>query len=341
MDKYFTKVDVEDTGWRISYKDKIMMLGSCFSENIGEKFQQLKFQVDINPFGVIYNPLSIAKSIRRLLAGKDYTTEDLFEHQGIWGSFDHHSRFSSTSADQTLEKINGRLGLSRDFLKEAGYLILTFGTAWAYELKQTGEVVSNCHKLPESGFKRFRLTPGEITDVYRELLSSLWIFNPGLKVIFTVSPIRHRKDGANGNQLSKAVLLLAADRLVTGYGKEHCAYFPSYEIVMDELRDYRFYNPDMIHLNEQAVNHIWDRFSPVLIGENSLALSNSIRKIMRAKEHRPFHPDSEHYKNFLLDNLNEIIDMAGRFPELNLQEEKHFFEHELQKYHQKSLKNRT
>ena len=333
MDKYFTQVKIGDIGWRISYKDKLVMMGSCFSENIGGKLQQLKFQVDLNPFGVIYNPLSVAKSLRRLLADKPYTREDLFEHQGIWGSFDHHSRFSATSAEDALSKMNERLRLSRSFLKEAGYLFITFGTAWVYERKATGEVVSNCHKFPSDDFKRFRLTSGEIVDVYRDLLQALWVFNPGLKIIFTVSPIRHWKEGATGNQLSKAVLLLAADRLITGFGEELCVYFPSYEIVMDELRDYRFYAPDLLHLNQVAVDHIWEKFSRSILAEDSLRLSKSIMKIIRATEHRAFNPGSESYKYFLLNSLNEVNELTISFPYLNLEEEKSFFQQELQEYH--------
>ncbi len=333
MDKYFTQVKIDDPGWRITYKDKLMMMGSCFAENIGERFQQLKFQVDLNPFGIIYNPLSVDRSLRRLLSEKPYTKEDLFELQGIWGSFDHHSRFSATSAEEALEKMNSRLEQSRVFLRDAGYLFITFGTAWIYELKATGQIVSNCHKFPESDFKRFRLTAGEIVDVYRNLLSALWIFNSNLKIVFTVSPVRHWKDGATGNQLSKSVLLLATDRLVTGFGNEHCAYFPSYEIVMDELRDYRFYAADLLHLNQVAIDHIWDKFSRSMIAEDSLRLSKSIMKIVKAKEHRPFNPDADAYKYFLMNNMNEINELTITFPYINMEDEKMFFEHELQEYH--------
>jgi len=333
MDKYFTQVKIDDTGWCISYKDKLMIVGSCFSENIGERFQQLKFQVDLNPFGIVYNPLSVAKSLRRLLVEKPYTKEDLFEHQGIWGSFDHHSRFSATSAEETLEKINTRLERSRIFLKDTAYLFITLGTAWIYELKATGMIVSNCHKFPESDFRRFRLTAGEIVDVYRDLLPALWAFNPNLNIVFTVSPVRHSKDGATGNQLSKSVLLLAVDRLITGFGNEHCAYFPAYEIMMDELRDYRFYATDLLHPNQVAIDHIWDKFSRSMIAEDSLLLSKSIMKIVKAKEHRPFNPDVDAYKYFLLNNLNEINELTISFPYINMEDEKMFFEHELQEYH--------
>ncbi|MCW0483400.1 GSCFA domain-containing protein [Gaoshiqia sediminis] len=329
MDRYFTKVEIPDIGWRIGYQDKLMLIGSCFAENIGEKLQRLKFQVDLNPFGILYNPMSVCKSIRRLISGQVYQKEDLFELNGIWGSFAHHGQFSSQSPTETLENINHQLQTSHQFLKEAHYLIITFGTAWVYELKETGEVVSNCHKFPADNFKRFRLSPGEIVDEFRDLLSELWKFNSHLRILFSVSPIRHWKDGATGNQLSKATLLLAIDRLICGFGKERCAYCPSYEIVMDELRDYRFYAPDLLHISPVAVDHIWDRFSQLMIDKPSLKLTNYIMKIIRASEHKVFHPNSDEHIKFLLYNLNEIEKLTINFPYLNFENEKRHFEEEL------------
>ncbi len=329
MNQYFTEVEIEDVGWRIGYDDKVMLMGSCFAENIGERLQRLKFQADVNPFGIIYNPVSVAKSIRILLSDKIYNEKDLFEHDGIWGSFDHHSRFSSTAAEQTLQNINSRLERSRTFLKEANYLIITLGTSCAYELKQSGEVVSNCHKFTSGTFKRFRLDLSEIVTKFKDLLTDVWRFNSDLRILFTVSPIRHWKDGAVGNQLSKSTLLLAVDRLVSGFGNERCAYFPSYEIVMDELRDYRFYAPDLLHLSSVAVDHIWEKFSKVMISEESLKLSKDVVKIIKASEHRPFNSGSESYEKFLLYNLRKIEELTINFPYLNLTVEKTHFECEL------------
>ena len=335
MNRFFTEVQVNDVGWKMSYQDKMMLMGSCFSENIGEKLKRRKFQVDVNPFGIIYNPLSVAKSIRILLSGKTYRQEDLFENNGIWGSFDHHGRFSSTSAGQTLSAVNNQLEYSRAFLRESAYLLITLGTSWVYELKATGKVVSNCHKFPAGDFKRFRITPGEIVAEFREVLTALWKFNPELKVLFTVSPVRHLKDGAVGNQLSKAALLLATDRLITGFGNERCAYFPSYEIMMDELRDYRFYAPDLLHLNQVAVDYIWERFAQVLISEDCRKMAKNVLKIVKAREHRPFNPETVDYKEFLWHNLNEIRELTINFPYLNFDAEKNHFESELRESQQK------
>ena len=329
MNIYFTEIKIEDFGWRISYQDKLMLMGSCFAENIGEKLQRLKFNTDLNPFGIIYNPMSVAKSIKILLSDKTYQQDDLFEHKEIWGSFDHHGRFSSTSCEETLLRINQQLEHSREAIKNAEYLIITFGTSWVYELKSTNEVVSNCHKFPASDFNRTRLTTKEIVEEYVGLLKSLWAINKDLKVLFTVSPIRHWKDGATGNQLSKATLLLAVDQIINEFGNERCAYFPSYEIVMDELRDYRFYAPDMLHLSQVAVDHIWKKFSRVMMTEDTSKITKGILKIKKAVEHRPFNSDSDEYRKFLLSNLETIKELTRKYPYVDLDNEKQHFESEL------------
>ena len=329
MSRFFTEVALSDPGWRIGYQDKLMLMGSCFTENIGEKLRLLKFQVDLNSFGIIYNPFSMAKSLRILLSSKTYTEQDLFEYKGIWSSFDYHSRFSDVSTAQVLRNINSRLNSSRSFFKDADYLIITFGTSWVYELKAAGTIVSNCHKIPAAGFKRYRLTPGEIIDEYRKVLPELWDFNPKLRVLFTVSPVRHWKDGATGNQLSKSVLLLAVERLISGFGKERCAYFPVYEIMMDELRDYRFYAPDMIHPSQVAIDYIWDKFAGSMIEGKDRETVTDVLKIIKAKEHRPFNPKTVEHKKFLVNILNEIQELMAKFPYLDLQEEKKYFESQL------------
>ncbi len=331
--QYFTEIEIEDFGWRMTYQDQLMLMGSCFAENIGEKLKGLKFDTDLNPFGIIYNPMSVAKSIKMLLSDKTYRQDDLFEHRGIWGSFDHHGRFSSTSVEETLLRINQQLEHSRNTIRNAGYLIVTFGTSWAYELRSTSQVVSNCHKFPATDFNRFRLTTEEIVEEYVGLLKSLWAVNKELKVLFTVSPIRHWKDGASGNQLSKATLLLAVDQVINEFGNERCAYFPSYEIVMDELRDYRFYAPDMLHLNQVAVDHIWNKFSDSMISGDSLKLSKRILKILKAVDHRPFNSDSSEYRRFLIGNIETIKEFTRQYPYVDLKNEKQHFESELIRKH--------
>lgn len=326
---FFTEIQIPEFPYKMDYSKGMMLFGSCFSENIGQKLIDLKFQVDMNPFGILYNPESIANSLKLLLENRVFTEGDLFFDQGLWNSFYHHSRFSDVDHDVALERINSRISQSNEFLKKADFLVITFGTAWVYELKNTGQIVSNCHKVPAAQFNRFRLGVHEISETYRILLEELWKFNPNLKIIFTVSPIRHWKDGAVENQVSKATLLLAIDRLITGYGDRGCSYFPSYEIMMDELRDYRFYAEDMIHLSTVATGYIFDRFSKVLISKESLNLAKDVMKIRKAVLHRPVNSSSDEYKKFLLLNLEEINKLTLNFPYLNLAQEKIYLEQEL------------
>ena len=240
-----TKITIPPANFTISHDDKLMMMGSCFAENMAASLLDCGFQVDMNPFGTVYNPQSLASGIRNLLFRKKYATSDLFFHQGLYHSFSHHSRFSDISAENCIENINRRLEISADFLKSASILVVTYGTSYVYSLKSTGETVTNCHKLPDDHLVRKRLSVADIVDDWSLLIEELKIYNPELKLLFTVSPIRHWKDGAHENQLSKSILLLAIDELIRK--NDFCHYFPSYEIVMDELRDYRFYAEDMLH----------------------------------------------------------------------------------------------
>jgi hypothetical protein len=326
---FFTEIKIPEFTWKMDYSKSMMFFGSCFSENIGQKMLDLKFNVDLNPFGILYNPVSIANSLKILIEKRIFTESDLFQDQGLWNSFYHHSRFSDVDSETAIEKINDRILLSREFLQKADFLMITFGTSWVYELRETGQVVTNCHKVPSSEFRRFRLDVDEITEVYRELLDELWRFNPNLKMVFTVSPIRHWKDGAVENQVSKATLLLAIDRLLNGFGDTNCQYFPSYELMMDELRDYRFYAQDMLHLSQVAIDYIFERFSKAMIANDSLNVSKEVVKIRKAVLHRPVNSTSTEYERFLLYNLEEINKLTINFPYLNFINEKTYLEEKL------------
>lgn len=327
--RFFTEIQIPEFPYQMDYSKSMMLFGSCFSENIGQKLLDLKFNVDMNPFGILYNPESIANSLRILLEKQVFTEDDLFQDQGLWNSFYHHSRFSDVDREVTLEKINSRISASHEFLKKADFLIITFGTAWVYELRKTGQVVSNCHKRPSAEFKRFRLGVNEITNIYRELLEQIWKFNPDLKVIFTVSPIRHWKDGAVENQLSKASLLLAIDQVIKGFGDQCCAYFPSYELMMDELRDYRFYAEDMLHISLVAIDYIFERFSKVMITKESMDISKKVIKLRKAFEHRPVNPSTAEFKEFIQRNLLQINQLTSLFPSLDFTQERSYFETKL------------
>ena len=319
---FFTEIEISEFPFKMDYSKSMMLFGSCFSENIGQKLIDLKFKVDMNPFGILYNPESIANSLKLLLKNQTFTESDLFFDQGLWNSFYHHSRFSDVNREMALEKINSRIKLSAEFLKTSDFLMITFGTAWVYELISTGQIVSNCHKIPAKQFNRFRLGVNEISEAYHHLLEELWKFNPNLKIIFTVSPIRHWKDGAIENQVSKSTLILSIERLITGIENRNCSYFPSYEIMMDELRDYRFYAEDMIHLSPVATDYIFDRFSKFLISKESMNLVDNVMKIRKAVMHRPVNSSSVEYKKNLLLNMDKINKLTLCFPYLNFEQEK-------------------
>ena len=303
-----TEIQIPPFDFKISHQDRIMTTGSCFAESMAEKMQSAGFCTYSNPFGIMYNPASILKNIHAIIDAKKYTVSDLFEHQGLYHSFDHHGKFSDSSCENCVDKINKEVTNAKDYLKTASLLIITFGTAFVYTLKKTGAVVSNCHKLPEKNFNRKRLRVNEIVDDWRNLINLLQQYNPELKILFTVSPIRHWKDGAHENQLSKSTLLLAIDELLKQFS--HCYYFPSYEIMMDELRDYRFYAADMLHPSDLAIDYIWEKFSLAFFEKKTLDLIDEWTKIRQALDHKPFDPDSEQYKNFLAQTqmkLNEFL----------------------------------
>jgi len=330
--KFQTLVDVPQFPWQTGYKQKNLFMGSCFTENVGAKMEALKYPVDINPFGILYNPLSLANGLQLLLEEKQFSADDLIEHNGLWHSFSHHGRFSNTVQDKALNDMNMRIKSSATFLKEAGFLFLTFGTAWIYRYKKSGELVSNCHKIPAREFVRERLSVQQIVDVYCSLLTKIWQVNPDLKVVLTVSPIRHWKDGAIENQRSKSTLILAVDQLIQKIGAEKCAYFPSYEIVMDELRDYRFYAEDMLHISEVAIKHIWSRFEAALISAESIEIAREVQKISNAVKHRPINKKSLEYSKFLLSFLHKLELLEKRFPYLNLKLEKEYFNVQIEQF---------
>ena len=275
--EFFTRVGAPSVPFEIDFATGIVSLGSCFSDEIGARLRDGDFHIEQNPFGTLYNPASIAAALRRLMYDEEIWEKDLVEHEGLWHSWHHHGSFSRVTKEECLEACNSRLHQAHQALKEARLLMITFGSAWVYE--REGQVVANCHKLPQENFVRRMLTVDDIVAMWRPLMEELRTCYPRLHVLFTVSPIRHMGDGMHGNQLSKSTLLLAVDALVDNelpptkrkkkgvkveeLEKPVTAYFPSYEIVLDELRDYRFYDPDMVHPSDLAVDVVWDRFQRV------------------------------------------------------------------------------
>lgn len=309
----YTAIKIPKPPFRFSWQEPILLLGSCFVENIGAKLADNRFNIDINPFGTLYNPASIAAALRMLLHPERFTADDLFRYEGVYHSFMHHSRFSSTSQTACLEQINDRLFAAAEKLRETKCLVVTLGTAYVYRLNSSGQVVANCHKLPEKMFDRSMLSVEAIVSEWKDLLFALWEQCPETKVLFTVSPIRHWKDGAHGNQLSKATLLLAIDKLQAIY-PERIAYFPAYEIMMDELRDYRFYANDMLHPSELAVDYIWQRFTEYFLSDETKGFLKEWAEIQKAINHRPFQPESDAYKRFISQTLLKIERISKKFP---------------------------
>ncbi len=304
----------------IDLEQRLLMMGSCFAENMGTLFAERKFRVDVNPFGILYNPLSIAKALTRMLDGKAYGAEELFFYREQWHSYMHHGSFSATTKEKALNQINSRLQQTAKTLPETDWLMLTFGTAYVYRLKSTGEVVSNCHQCPERDFVRSRLTVEDIVAVYQPLIEQLSGVNGKLKALFTVSPIRHLRDGLHANQLSKATLLLAIDRLVELY-PDRLFYFPSYEIVMDELRDYRFYADDMAHPAPVTVAYLWECIGKTFFTEATRKLTEEVMAVMRDVNHRPLHPESEAYRGFTQQIIDKIEILTKKCPYLDFHKE--------------------
>lgn len=323
MRNFRTIVDITESEHKISHQTGLVFMGSCFSESIGQKLVDYKIPVDLNPFGVLYNPASIAESLDILISKKIFTEDDLHFANERWFSFYHHSDFSHQDKNTCLELINSRIHTSHGFLKNAGYLFITLGTSWVFSLASTGKVVSNCHKIPPREFIRQRLCVDEITKLLKKSLDELRQFNPNIKIVFTISPIRHWKDGAHGNQVSKAGLLLAVEKLVVE--TKQLAYFPSYEIMMDDLRDYRFYESDMLHISPLAVDYIFDAFAGSYFSSATKNLNQEIEKIVKATKHKAFNPKSKSYIGFLESNIETIEKLETKNPNLNFNLEKNYF----------------
>ena len=311
--KLYTTVHVTPSEKKIGYGDKILLLGSCFADNIGAKFEEHYFQTTINPFGTLYNPASIARAV--LDMGYGPSGMGLVEHNGLWHSMMHHGSYSGVDKEEVIARCEESRIQMREALQQASVVIVTFGTAWVYEYN--GEVVANCHKLPANRFVRRRLTVDEIVNMWQPILAAM----PDKHWIFTVSPIRHVKDGLHENQVSKAILLQAVDRLISmslSYNLStetlHCSYFPSYEIMLDELRDYRFYAEDMVHPSAVAVDYIWQRFVETYMTTGTQQEMRILHQLWRDRHHRLLHPDSPEAEQFAEHIKTRLQALQPRYP---------------------------
>ncbi|MFT4664562.1 MAG: hypothetical protein ACI9VN_000389 [Patescibacteria group bacterium] len=312
---------------KINHQRPSLCLGSCFAEHMGKRLSKYQFPTLINPFGILYNPISIADQLHRVLKQDHYEADELFEQQGLWHHFLFHSRFSGRDKSQVLSTMNDQLQQTGLFLARTNQLIITLGTARVFIEKSRQEVVANCHKLPSSRFERKLLSVEECTNALASVFEKVSISNPKINIILTVSPIRHIRDGLLENQQSKSTLLLACAALQKQYDYVH--YFPAWEIMMDDLRDYRFYDSDMIHPNETAIDYIWDYFKKGLFSEESIGLLAKLDKLIQASRHRPFQVESNAHQAFLRKQLEEIEKMNQAFPFLSFDEERGLLEAQL------------
>ena len=327
MEKFRTEVNVTPSPHKISHKSGILFIGSCFTENIGARMMECKFNVDINPFGIVYNPMSVRQNLEILFSGKKYTISDLYNYQDSWISFDHHSRFSFPEPEICLKEINNRIEYSHSRIRTIQYLIITFGTAWIYKIAESGKLVSNCHKLPADFFDRELLKMENILSDYRNLITDLLKINPGLRIIFTVSPIRHWKDGPVQNTISKSIVILTIHELLKIFD---CAeYFPAYEIAIDDLRDYRYYEEDMLHPNNQMISYIWNKFCQTYFEDETLQIMKDIGKLNNALKHKPFHPGTPKHKEFLHKQMDYINTLKEKYHFLNFSDETNHLKEQL------------
>lgn len=314
--KFRTEIQITPFPVKIDYQNRLLALGSCFAEQIAGRLARCKFKITSNPTGILFNPSSIAATIDSYVDPHPVTADELQRQHGLWLHYDFHGSFSDDSPQMALSKMNLARQAGASALRESDRVILTFGTAWVYELIETGRVVANCHKQPAELFRRRRLRVEEIVAAFAQLLTTTLADK---QVIFTVSPVRHLGDGLSDNFLSKATLRLAIDELCLRH--TNAAYFPAYEILTDDLRDYRFYADDLVHPSPQAIEYIWELFSTVALSDQTRRRLPHIEALTAAAQHRPAHPDSEEYREFCRKQLEIIDSLSGiEFPQ-----EKEFF----------------
>lgn len=320
---FFTPISIPESGSKIGCATRILGLGSCFSDHIGQRMTSHCFDAMINPFGTIFNPMSMAKLMQMALSSEFVTSKDIEERQGRYFHYDFHSSLDRSNRDSTARAINEALEAVGNYLRTADFLILTFGTSIVHKLKSNGEVVSNCHKVASSNFDKALLSTDEMFDSLRTVIDSIRKENPGVKIILTVSPVRHTREGLVNNNRSKSRLIDLCHLLVEELPQ--VTYFPSYEIMMDELRDYRFYAADLIHPNQIAVDHIWSYFTTCFFDEKALNKLIDMASLIKARQHRPFDPDSDSHLKFKKAQLKKIVELSQSYPEVNFNDFRIYF----------------
>jgi len=315
---FTTPIPIPKSSNPIDYSSRVVSLGSCFAVNIGQKLDYFKFRNTTNPFGILFHPLALEKFIGFAINGKSFTEADIFFHNGRWHCYDAHSDLSHPDKDAMLETLNAAIALAKADITAATHLIITLGTAWAYRHAESGNLVANCHKVPQKQFTKELLSAELIKQSLENIISLVKDANPSAQIIFTISPVRHIKDGFTQNQWSKSNLIAALHEVLsTVKSQPTTCYFPSYEIMMDELRDYRFYAQDMMHPNQTAIDFIWERFAGGFTTQAAQNTMQEVEGIQKALSHRPFNPGTEQHKQFLTSVNDRITLLKQQFPHIS------------------------
>jgi hypothetical protein len=312
--KFQTTIPIQKSDYLIDYSSQLVSFGSCFAENMGEKFDYYKFSTITNPFGIIFNPISLEKILLRSIHKKYFIEGDIFFHNEAWHCYEVHSELSNPDKAEFLTILNQLIDTTNRQIEKATHCLITLGTSWVYKHIESDAIVANCHKVPQKQFVKELLSIEDIEASLKRIVSEIQIVNSNCKFIFTISPVRHSKDGFVENNVSKSHLIIALYQFLSNTTSS--IYFPSYEIMMDELRDYRFYAEDMLHPNQTAIDYIWMKFSENYINENEFETMQHVSEIQKALNHRPFNPNSESYLKFQ-DNLKQKINAIGtKYPEM-------------------------
>jgi len=309
---FTTTIPISKSSNPIDYDSRIISLGSCFAQNIGEKFSYFKFQNTVNPFGIIFNPVSIENLVSRAINNKEFNENDIFFHNDLWHCFEVHSELTHSDKTIFFDRLNQVLSDFHFQIFKSTHFQITYGTSWVYRNKSSNSIVANCHKVPQNQFEKEILSVATIEKSIQNTIDLIQKVNPNCHFIFTVSPVRHIKDGFVENQRSKAHLITAIHSSISHLPSSN--YFPSYEIMMDELRDYRFYAEDMLHPSQTAIDYIWKRFSENYISEENFATMGEVCSIQKGLAHRPFNPDSDSHQKFLTSLNEKILKLKEKFP---------------------------
>ena len=312
-----TKVPIVPCPSPISYDSRLLLLGSCFTTHIGARLEYFKFPLRLNPFGIIYQPTSLQRLIHRVVREEYYSIDELFHFGETWHSFEVHSELNRPSPGELVELLNRQIQETLQGLQDSSHLLITLGSAWTYRYLKNDELVANCHKLPQREFRKELLSQGQVMDSLEKLTADVRSVNEGIHILFTISPVRHLKDGFSGNQRSKAHLISGLHSFLEAAGENSgFSYFPAYEIQLDELRDYRFYDPDLLHPNEMAIQYIWEKFKSGCIGPDAYPVMEEVSEIRKGLEHRPFNKESDTYRNFRKGLEEKISNLSSRYPHI-------------------------